>query len=720
MDWRRTEITNIKELDFDLSFSLAKYVSKQYLINENIANKIIIKVLDIWENVDPSTKELWVDIIESAGFYPYLRKKIQSTNQLDTTSEIRTSFHASNNLESVTFHKEQKILADLIAKEQNLVVSAPTSFGKSLLIQEIIALNKYKNILIIQPTLALINETRISLKKFSEYYNIIVNTSQEIGNKNIFILTAERVLEFEGLPKINYCILDEFYKLSSLRDDERSDVLNIAIRKIMKFSPIFYFIGPNIDHIPEGFEEKYNAKFFKTEYSLVNTELIKVEIDYQTSGVRSRDKEKEEKLFELLYENRHEQSIVYVSSPKRAYDLAKRYFDYLKTEKLLNNAQSLPICEWIEENLSTDWSFNNLLKHRIGVHSGIIPKHLVHSMIDYFNEGKLEVLFCTTTIIEGVNTSAKNVFIFDNKKGATTIDFFDFSNIKGRAGRMLKHYTGRVYIFNNIPPRETLNLDIPFYDQKIINDEILINLDRDEVQKTHRERYDVLNDYDKEFLEVIKKNAVSVEGQKKIVQKLKEELRVNPRLVIWDNFPNYNQLRFIIQLAWEHLLKPTETTRPMTKNKLPVTITKHIYNDIGTLIFEEKKYLASTKPNWEEQRVIDTAIENVFREKRHWISYKAPKWLSVVDSLQKVLCRKMGLSKSGDYSYFASYLENEGVEDRFSLLVDMGVPLSVIKKISKLIPQNLVDRELIHFIKNLSYNNIPSLLEYEIEKLKQL
>lgn len=720
MDWGSVEIADMKELNFDLSFSLAKYVSKQYSLSEDYANKIIIKILDIWENVDNSTKELWLDIIESAGFYPYLLKKIESGKQLDITSEIRTSYHTSNNLENITFHKEQKILADLIAKEQNLVVSAPTSFGKSLLIQEIIALNKYDNILIIQPTLALINETRISLKKFSELYNIIVNTSQNIDNRNVFILTAERVLEFEGLPKIDYCILDEFYKLSSLRDDERSDVLNIAIRKIMNLSPIFYFIGPNIDYIPEGFEEKYNAKFFKTEYSLVNTELIKVKMDYQTTGVRNREKEREKKLFKLLYENRKEQSIVYVSSPKRAYDLAKRYFDYLKTEELLSSTQSLPICEWIEENLSADWSFNNLLKHCIGVHSGIIPKHLVHSMIDYFNEGKLEVLFCTSTIIEGVNTSAKNVFIFDNKKGANTIDFFDFSNIKGRAGRLLKHYTGRVYIFNNIPLREALNLDIPFYDQKIINDEILVNLDRDEVKKLHIERYDTLIDYDEDLLSVIRKNAVSVEGQKKIVQKIKEELKINPKLVIWDNFPKYDQLCFIIHLAWEHLLKPTETTRPMTKNKLPVTIMKHLYNDVGVLIFEERKYLETRNPNWEEQRVIDTAIENVFREKRHWISYKAPKWLNVVDSLQKVVCRKMGLSKTGDYSFFASYLENEGVEDRFSVLVDMGIPLSVIKKISKLVPQNLVDRELIHFIKKLRYNDVPSLLEYEIEKVKQL
>jgi replicative superfamily II helicase len=44
-----------------------------------------------------------------------------------------------------------------------LSASAPTSFGKSLLIEEIVASKKYKNIIIIQPTLALLDETR---KKF--------------------------------------------------------------------------------------------------------------------------------------------------------------------------------------------------------------------------------------------------------------------------------------------------------------------------------------------------------------------------------------------------------------------------------------------------------------------------------------------------------------------------------------------------------------------------
>lgn len=720
MEWNEVDIANIESLNFEESFSLARYVAQQKLFAQENANKIIIKVLDIWDKIDDSTKELWIDLIESAGFYPYLLKLIESNNQLDITSEIRSSYHSSNQLEDITFHKEQKILANLIAEERNLIVSAPTSFGKSLLIQEIISLNKYKNILIIQPTLALINETRINLKKFSDNYNIIVNTSQEMEDRNIFILTAERVLEYEGLPDIDYCILDEFYKLSSFRDDERSDVLNIALKKVLRSNPVFYFIGPNIDRIPEGFKERYNAIFFKTNYSLVNTEIVKVNLNYQTTGVRKQAIEKERKLFELLHMQRHEQSIVYVSSPQRAYSLAIKYYNYLSENKLIKEEQYLPASEWIQENLSGNWRFNTLIKNYIGVHSGIIPKHLVHSMIEYFNDGKLDVLFCTSTIIEGVNTSAKNVFIFDNKKGPNTLDFFDFSNIKGRAGRMLQHYTGKVYIFNNIPQKEDIDLDIPYYDQKFINDEILVNLDRDEVHSPHIERYDKLHDYNEELLKIIKKNAVSVEGQKEIIRKIEHELKKNPKLIIWDRFPNSGQLNFVISLAWSHLLKPTETTGPMTIRKLPVTIRKHISNNLHTLIMEEKKYLQENNPKWEAERVMDNAIENVFREKRHWISYKVPKWLNVVNDLQKVICKNKGLSRSGDYSFFASYLENEGVEERFSLLIDMGIPSSVINKINHLVPDNLKGQELIHFVKNLRKDNISSLMVYEIDKIKQL
>ena len=56
--------------------------------------------------------------------------------------------------------------------------------------------------------------------------------------------------------------------------------------------------------------------------------------------------------------------------------------------------------------------------------------------IDLFNRGKINYLICTSTIIEGVNTIAKNVVIHDNRDGNFSIDKFTHGNIKGRAGRM--------------------------------------------------------------------------------------------------------------------------------------------------------------------------------------------------------------------------------------------------------------------------------------------
>ena len=73
MDWNKVDIYSVKELSFEDSFSLAKFTSNLSLSNKkDLARKIIIHILEIWENIDSSTKEIWMDIVESAGFYPYL------------------------------------------------------------------------------------------------------------------------------------------------------------------------------------------------------------------------------------------------------------------------------------------------------------------------------------------------------------------------------------------------------------------------------------------------------------------------------------------------------------------------------------------------------------------------------------------------------------------------------------------------------------------------
>lgn len=89
------------------------------------------------------------------------------------------------------------------------------------------------------------------------------------------------------------------------------------------------------------------------------------------------------------------------------------------------------------------------MKGRIGIHHSLIPKYIQKEIINLFNAGALICLFSTTTITEGVNTSAKNIIITSNKKGLKPLRQFDAKNIAGRAGRFHQHYSGRVIDLNN-------------------------------------------------------------------------------------------------------------------------------------------------------------------------------------------------------------------------------------------------------------------------------
>lgn len=108
--------------------------------------------------------------------------------------------------------------------------------------------------------------------------------------------------------------------------------------------------------------------------------------------------------------------------------------------------------------------------------------------------------------------------------------------------------------------------------------------------------------------------------------------------------------------------------------RLNISLVLHLTKYYGKNIYKRaKSELANSK-------ILDQTISNCYREQRHWISYKVPKWLDVVNSLQKEICKINNISNVGDYSYASSQLENEGVDGNFSILLDMGVPASAIKK----------------------------------------
>lgn len=720
------EIQLSENIDTANSFRYCKECSKLLRNKETVydGRRIVIYILENWSKLDPVTYEIWTDIVESQGFYPYLDKDEEKFTLKHTAGELRKEMSRSKNL-PYYLHDEQLEVKNLLDGKQNVIVSAPTSFGKSLLIEELVAEGKYKNILIIQPTLALLDETRKKLKKYYDKYSIIVRTSQEPSNEkgNLFLLTAERVMEYHELPKIDLLIIDEFYKLSATRDDERSDVLNNAFHLLLKRDKVkFYLLGPNIDGISEGFAEKYNAIFFKTDYSLVEQEVIDMHSsDFGASGQKKMNKE--EALFSLLLSLKDEQNIIYCSSPARARYLSNAFLGFSKINLKPTNKE-INLIEWIEKNISKKWTLIDCLKFGIAYHDGALQKHISSSVVKYFNEKKITFLFCTSTIIEGVNTSAKNIIIFDKHKGRNInkniIDYFDYSNIKGRAGRMMIHYIGKVYNFNPpIAKLENMIVDIPFFQQSPIKDEVLIHLDSNEVIDKTTEQYKKINQINNKEKQLFKKNGVLVDGQKIILDILRKDIDSKRKLIVWTGYPNWEELEYIFSLGWNYLLKSTETTYPMTLKKLTkLTLDYGIKQDIHYLIksnvkfFEtQAKYANSTK-----SEILDEAIRDAFNILRHWFQYKIPKILRTVHSLQEFVCEEKGI-KSGNYSYYADRIESDFIRDNLSILLEYGIPKSAIKKIEEYIQKDINEDEVIRIVKSKKFLKKINFLEYEKEKI---
>ena len=161
-------------LSVDDCFSIAIYCSKLLSTgngdDERTVRTIAIHILNNWKNIPSELYPVWTDIIESVGFYPYIEKNSETMKVQCLSDEVRQKTFLSDYLPSMYLHKEQKKLSRYLLSGKNVIASAPTSFGKSLLIEELVASQKYRNIVIIQPTLALLDETRIKLKRLNQQF----------------------------------------------------------------------------------------------------------------------------------------------------------------------------------------------------------------------------------------------------------------------------------------------------------------------------------------------------------------------------------------------------------------------------------------------------------------------------------------------------------------------------------------------------------------------
>ena len=108
-------IKNNEELTLEQSFYFAQqcmlFIDSSTEEDKEYGRKIIINILDNWNKLPNATLDIWSNIIESAGFYPYIEQKQLCLNNF--SAEIRKGLLASKNIGGKIFHDKQKEIVDI-------------------------------------------------------------------------------------------------------------------------------------------------------------------------------------------------------------------------------------------------------------------------------------------------------------------------------------------------------------------------------------------------------------------------------------------------------------------------------------------------------------------------------------------------------------------------------------------------------------------------------
>ena len=161
------------------------------------------------------------------------------------------------------------------------------------------------------------------------------------------------------------------------------------------------------------------------------------------------------------------------------------------------------------------------------------------------------------------------------------------------------------------------------------------------------------------------RNGVTIEGQEKILERLFADLAVPSRrgLILWSKIDGrlYDRLSYLFDLCWTTLSTERErksfdpqgwVVYKIVGSCFQTSVDQMIEKDIE---YKARKFAAEKKMDFisvddmfekfpvEMQEKTDHIIERIFALQKNWLQYRAPKWINVVDSLQKYASEKLGL-----------------------------------------------------------------------------
>ena len=653
------------------------------------------------------------------------RSKVRNNNILDKSQKSIIDFYQSLDI-------------------KRMLISAPTSYGKTFIMREILYLNqeKYKNILLVFPTVALLRENALNMEELNQDkkmgYNVIKSIDREIDcqDRNIFVLTPERAMQLLAqYPniEIDFFFYDEMYKIDedycndetddndekknsyaerTFLDEARAKTFRICLYLLSKRVKDYYLAGPNLKrekfgkgmqrYIAENNIQVKEIEFEPTKRIMVKAYNKVIDEDYtnlpyiEKPGIVKIHSKVNDRICDVvnyIEQKGYGSTILYCTTPAKANEYATKLAENHQGN-VVKNERFSEFIEHLKRNYNIDgsineWSFVNVLEMGFGMHHGKMPKYIQKEILDLFNEGIFNLLFCTSTIVEGVNTNAKNMVVLNHSKGTKELTVFDFKNIIGRAGRYYHNFVGRYFLVDKelekFEHTEDLTLNFVTYDDQELDP---VDIDNSEYMDLSDINKNLKHKREEQFKEYLLTN--DIYEKNRLIKREYQEILLR---FLLDNNILYN--KFYRYLSYPDILMQFTTYHAMNtvldifekSGLLDATIVRR-YKAVSNTYCNEgfhgllRYEIDNARGDKVKHKRIDKAYMDAFKTQKDIIEHKIPKILALFETIfsyASLLRRKtldnFSLSKVSRFyeTGVKSYIGEQ--------LIEFGFPVDAIKRI---------------------------------------
>lgn len=376
------------------------------------------------------------------------------------------------------FLSSQKEVFDHMVGDSFFSYSGPTSMGKSFVmrtfIREQIKKESKCNFAVIIPTKALINEVSKELSDnlgslLREHdYRIVTSAGAAIlqdknAHKYICVMTPERLMyQLIGYPDIpiHYLFIDEAQKIS---DKEGRSAFYYQIVEMLyreEPHPHIIFASPHIPNpgiylelVPSviaGERTHYTSTYTPVSQQKFLIDIRSHNLGYYNSltqelhTLASFDPDMTLQSF-LIELGSEKKNLVYCNAKWKVVEFAREYANGLP---VLYDPDLIALAAEIREEIHDHYYLADTIEKGVAYHVGYLPTSIRLRIEELFRkrEGGVHTIFCTSTLLEGVNLPADNLFITDYKNGSYPMSAVEFRNLIGRVGRLQYSLYGNAFL----------------------------------------------------------------------------------------------------------------------------------------------------------------------------------------------------------------------------------------------------------------------------------